>query len=142
MAKKSPPKTLDKYAIKYKVETWDPPLSCEEAREQAEKHGWGSTHAMFMASILYPPNGALSVQFMSRDGRNAGKELEDNEWVKVWFLLGQRLSASKTLPEFKKLLCEKVTEAAREVLFDGHKCKGLDCATNGYHNKDNHDFGG
>jgi ABC-type glycerol-3-phosphate transport system substrate-binding protein len=133
-------KTLDKYAIKYKVETWDPMIDAAEATAQAKK-GWGSTHALFGASILYPPSGSLSVQFFSMDGRNKGKELEDKEWLKIWFMLSQRLSVSKTLDPDKKLLCEKVTDAAREILFDGHRCKGLDCATNGYHNKDNHDFG-
>lgn len=69
--------------------------------------GMGAADAIFMASILYPEDGTLSMLFLSKDGRT-GEELDDHEWFKVWMLLAPRLAASERLDAGKRALCAEV----------------------------------
>lgn len=78
--------------------------------------GRGACDAMFLASIIYPADGSLSIEFMGFDGRVAPEasgapgELGDHEWFKVWALLSARLASSKTIDPSKRAFCALVFE--------------------------------
>ena len=84
----------EEYFLSYQFRVNDPPLTYEQAKSESEETNWGATHAMFMASICDPPDGSLSIYFLSKDGRN-GLELPDSELFKVWMLLTNRLTKSQ-----------------------------------------------
>lgn len=84
------------------------------AAELSEKNLCG-TDALLVASVLYPPDGSLSVLFLSLDGRT-GKDLSDHEWFKVWTLLSKRLSESETLDGGRKEFAKITWDALRDAL--------------------------
>lgn len=75
----------------------------------------GLTDALLLASIIYPPDGSLSVMFLSKDGRT-GEELADIELFKVWSMLSARLAESTTLPEGMRRFAQRNLEAVRDAL--------------------------
>lgn len=82
---------------------------------KAELGGDGGTDALLLASVLYPPDGSLSVCFLSKDGRT-GEEMEDSELFKVWAMLAHQLAESETLGEVKWAICVATHEAIRAAL--------------------------
>jgi hypothetical protein len=88
--------------------------------------------AVLLASILYPPDGSLSVLFRSLDGRT-GEELADNEWFKIFTLLASRLGKSTTLSESKRRFAEYVFETFRQAMMAG-RCNDENCT--GHHDED------
>ncbi len=100
-----------KYFLRYDIEAHPKGIS----KKAAKGDGAGWADALFLASIIYPPDGSLSMLFMSKDGRT-GKELDDNEWFKVWALLAARLAQSKTLGPGKRGLCADVHEMMCEMV--------------------------
>lgn len=130
---------MTKEPYRYKL-SYTPPEAHPEGilAEELQAKGLGGTDALFMASILYPPDGSLSMLFLSLDGRT-GKEMDDNEWFKVFTLLSKRLSDSKTLQPGKKAFAALVFEMFQEVML-GKKpeehCDHPECATNPGHNHD------
>ena len=87
--------------------------------------------ALFTASILYPPDGSLSILFSSLDGRT-GEELDDNEWFKVFTLLSRRLGLSKTLDVDKRDFARTVFEAFQQAIMGSH-CGDPNCTA--HHNE-------
>ena len=92
-----------KYRMTYGEMTAHPEgLSAEEVKAS----GRGACDALFLASLIFPEDGSLSLEFASLDGRT-GNELSDLEWFKIWALLTSRLAKSHTLDrgrlEFAKL---------------------------------------
>lgn len=87
-------------------------------KEQLKASGRGGTDAWLFASILYPADGSLSVQFASRDGRSeSGKDdLDDTEWFKVWSMLTSRLAQSETLSAAKRDFCQAVFMSIRDAV--------------------------
>lgn len=75
--------------------------------EDLEK-GDGATDALFLCSLLYPPDGGFSLKYWSFDGRNEGKPLEDKEVFKVWLLMAANLAKSKTLDEKRRAFAREV----------------------------------
>ncbi len=103
------------YAIRHHPEGM-PRAWIEEHNRKNQDDLLGATHALFCASILYPPDGTLSVLFGSMDGRKPdGGELDDIEWFKVWTMLASRLATSKTLPEDKRQFAAVVFEMYRRM---------------------------
>lgn len=101
------------YKILYKLEHNEKGVPGSEVPE-----GMGATDALFAASILYPPDGSLSVMFFSKDGRT-GKELEDIEWFKVWILLANRLAKSKTLDPVRKEIAKTAWDIVCQTIMSG-----------------------
>lgn len=91
------------------------------SKEQVQAEGVGGTvvggcDALFVTSILFPPDGSYSALFGGLDGRT-GKELDDHEWFKVWMFLAKRLSESKTLDEGRKDIAGITYEMLSQALF-------------------------
>ena len=85
----------EKYYLLYKIEP------SKEGKTKAEiPEGYSATHAIFMASIMYPEDGSYSVLFDSCNG--AGEQLDDNEWFKLWAMFTIRLSHSKEITGWKR----------------------------------------
>jgi hypothetical protein len=84
-------------------------------KDELEATNLSGTDAILWASILYSPDGSLSIQFISQDGRT-GKELDDNEWFKVFLMLAKRLGDSTTLSPIKREFAQIVFEGIRQVL--------------------------
>jgi len=104
-----------RYHLSYTLESHPDGITKEELR--AQKRG-GCDALMLMASIITPPDGSLSVQFFSMDGRT-GEELPDSEWFKIWSMMSKRLAESKTLGEGRKLLAEAVWKTIRDAVLQG-----------------------
>jgi hypothetical protein len=105
------------YKVSYKIETNDPPITADQARERAEQ-GWGACDAVLMASILFPEDGSYSVLFASRDGRT-DEELSENEMFKVWMMLANRLAQSDDLDSVKRAIAQTTWEIIVQSIF-GH----------------------
>lgn len=102
-----------KYLVKYKVEggEWD--------REEVDpSKGEGACDAVGIMSLIYPPDGSLSCVFYGLDGKTKG-QLSDNEWFKIWFLLGSNLIKSDKLDSDRKGVVFDSLETVRK-LFDTH----------------------
>lgn len=96
------------YRLLHKVEVPPDGLRVDEAYDKS-KEGYGACDAILLASIIYPADGSLSVQFVSADGRTGKLEdLADNEWFKIWGMLASRLARSQTLDANKKELADIV----------------------------------
>jgi hypothetical protein len=65
-----------------------------------KRNGLGCCDSAMFASIVHTEDG-FSIQFMSVDGKT-GKDLSDQALFKIWGLLAERLSKSKTLEEGTK----------------------------------------
>ena len=91
-----------KYKLKYDLNL----DAGEFSKEEVQKEKKAGCDALFFASILFPEDGSYSAYFHSIDGRNEGKELDDNEWFKIWMSLASRLQRSETLSEGKKRIAE------------------------------------
>lgn len=85
------------------------------AREQIPDDR-GGCDAMLFASILYPEDGSLSIQFLGVDGRRSDRELQDREWFKVFAHLAKVLSESKELPLGQHELCVRVHDAVHDAI--------------------------
>jgi len=86
-----------KYVLQMKPGHWKVP--------DAEAPNTGLTDALFVASILYPPDGSYSLHFWSADGRDAC-ELSDHEIFKMWAVLANRLGRSRTLDPWRRKFAE------------------------------------
>lgn len=101
-----------KYKLKYDL----PHVPGEFSPDEIKKEGMSGTDALIVFSLLYPEDGSFSALTMSVDGRNDGKELDDNELFKVWALQAKNLSESKTLSNPKKRFAEIVFEMFRDMI--------------------------
>jgi hypothetical protein len=111
---RKPKKYNHPYKLIYKMEKKPEGIVKEDIPE-----GFGATDAMLLCSIIYPPDGSLSIYFIGVDGRKEGEiqeNLEDVEWFKVWTLLASRLAASKTLRPDQKNFCQETFESMRVKL--------------------------
>ena len=75
----------------------------------------GASDALFVASILYPPDGSLSVMTSGLDGRT-GEDLADLEVFKVFTLLAKRLAESETLTDEKREFAETIWRAVSAAI--------------------------
>lgn len=91
-------------------------------KDQVPKNN-GACDAMLVASILYPPDGSLSVMFAGHDGRTAG-ELEDREWFKVFVLLAARLGQSESLGEAERTFAQATFDVIRSAITSGRVSPG------------------
>ena len=112
-----------RYKLVYKIVSKGP-----DGIDAGDVHeGYGACDAIFMASIIYPPDGSLSHLYVGLDGRlpprneETGEpaDLDDVEWFKVWALLSARLARSATLSPEKK--------AFAALVFDTF-CKSIEAA--------------
>lgn len=101
------------YHLAYQAESHPEGISKEELEARGNV---GGCDAIFFASILFPPDGSYSLLFSSKDGRT-GEELSDDEWFKIWMLLGKRLGDSRTLSAGKRQMAQFTWEAIRDTLF-------------------------
>lgn len=104
-----------KYKLLYKIEKPPDGVMKEEVPE-----GFGATDALLVTSIIYPPDGSLSIFFIGKDGRRSEKigeaTLDDREWFKVWAMLATRLANSTTLQVGKRDICRSVHEIIRDSI--------------------------
>lgn len=94
------------YPLSYLLRINDPPLSVEDAKQQAQE-GFGACDAVVLLSVLYPPDGSYSLLVRSRDGRTQ-ESLPDHEVFKAWLMLSDYLANSPTIEPWRR-------EFAREV---------------------------
>lgn len=99
-----------KYFVTYSIDYEKEGLQAAEI-----PRGKGGTHAIFMASIMYPAGGSLSVLFDSVDGRT-GAEPDDIEWFKIWSMLGIRLSRSSTLGGWQYSTVTAATKMVGDIM--------------------------
>lgn len=111
-----------KYKIRYKLEPEVGEFSADECGQAG-----GGTDAYIFFSLIYPEDGSFSMNFFPKDGRNDGKELDDNEIFKVWSLLASRLARSETLDEGKKTFAEAVFDTFRKSVLKGRHPENCDC---------------
>ena len=111
-------KAEQKFHLRYDVE----PHPEGVPRSEISKRGGGWTDALFIGSVIYPPDGSLSVAFLTRDGRTQ-KDMEPHEEFKVWSLLAARLSKMKGLGEGRRTLCLSVHEAIRSAVLKSRTFK-------------------
>lgn len=107
-----------KYNHKYKL-LWKLDRRPEGVKKEDVPEGFGACDAALFCSIIYPPDGGLSIYFIGVDGRKKGEiqeNLEDVEWFKVWTLLASRLAESKTLAPDQKNFCQETFESMRVKL--------------------------
>jgi GTP-dependent phosphoenolpyruvate carboxykinase len=64
--------------------------------EWVKKNGLGCADSVLLTTIVNAEDGGVLVHFSSIDGKT-GNELNDQELFKLWGLLADRLSKSKTL---------------------------------------------
>jgi hypothetical protein len=96
-----------RYPVTFTVEHHAPPLTKEqiEAGYNVETDKFGAADAVAILSMLYPEDGSFGLLITSFDGRT-GEEITDSELWKVWTMMADRLSKSKTLSEPKRELAE------------------------------------
>lgn len=90
-----------KYRMLWKTKSIPEGILRDDVPEEFE----GTSDAVLIASLIYPPDGSLSMQFVGIDGRAEGV-LDDKEWFKVWVFLAKRLSESETLNAGHRALAE------------------------------------
>lgn len=114
-----------KYKLKYKLDMEVGEFTRKEMYDAfQEDNEVGATDALMFASMLYPEDGSLSVQFMGFDGRSGNlKQLEDIELFKVWQMLCHQLSNSKTLDEGQRHFTQGVFETIKEIVADSKNSK-------------------
>lgn len=119
----------------YKVE-WHMKLRPEGVKgEELDRLKCRGSDALFTASIAFPKDGSYSVYFDSIDGRSpSGEQLSDNEWFKIWMMLANRLSESKTLEQSRRQFVQITWETLRGALFGG-PCNHAGCAHGPNHNQ-------
>lgn len=81
----------------------------------ARKNGLGACDAAFLAQIAKTEDGGRAVRFSSIDGKT-GEDLNDQELLKIWGLLGERLSNSTMLHENTRKLCGDVWKAIKDAM--------------------------
>jgi len=77
--------------------------------------GFGACDALILGSIIYPPDGSLSLQMASLDGRT-GAELTDLELFKMWSLMAGHLAESTTLSDPKRQVAALLFDMIRAAL--------------------------
>lgn len=75
-----------KYRLTYSIDAHPEGI----AREDLPK-GKGACDAVLLMSIIYPPDGSLSVLVVTKDGRE-DREMTDQELFKFWTLLTSRVA--------------------------------------------------
>lgn len=88
----------------------------EGLEKEAVPDGQGAGDAVVILSVIYPPDGGLSLLVASHDGRT-DTPLDDDEIFKLWVMLAHQLSESSTLGPGRRSLCAFVHEG---VLLAGH----------------------
>lgn len=112
------------YKLLWKVERPEKPMTRDELL--ASKGDMAASDALFVCSIIYPPDGSLSTQTMGFDGRTAGPggapgELSDGEIFKVWAHLAHQLAHSPTLGDGHRALCHQVHETIRSAILSARR---------------------
>lgn len=95
-----------RYPLSYALEVEDPPLTAEELLATDR----GGCDAVLLASIVYPPDGSLSILIHALDGRTK-VSMTDKEIFKCWALMAKRLAASKTLDDGRREFAALTWEA-------------------------------
>lgn len=78
------------------------------AKEQVPA-GDGACDALIVHSLIYPPDGSLSLLTTGTDGRHA-RDVSPNEMFKVWSLMSKELADNEQLSKNKRELCQIVFE--------------------------------
>ncbi len=108
-----------KFLLRYDVEAHPNGV----AKSEVLKRGGGWTDAILIASVVYPPDGSLSIAFLTKDGRT-DKNMEPLEMFKVWALLAASLAEMEGLGQAKRSLCLSVHEAVKSAVLKARK-KGI-----------------
>lgn len=105
--------------VKYHL-LWDAEPAPEGVKKEDIPEGRGACDAMVFVSLLYPPDGSLSVAVKSLDGRVEGHtSMSSPELFKAWVMFGAALSRMPGLNQREQQLAMEVTQivlggAARE----------------------------
>lgn len=110
-----------RYQLRYAL---TPPEAGAFTKADADGKDAALTDALFMASVLFPPDGSLSVLFWSFDGRKkadperagAPQEMDDVDWFRVWMMLTIRLAKSRTLSKAKLGFMEMVAGMLQKAM--------------------------
>jgi hypothetical protein len=106
---------------KYKIKLpMGPPQYGEFPKSEFNRENTCGCDAFMYVSLLFPPDGSLSVVFAGMDGRTQ-KDLGDNERWKIWLLLAKELSESEELSETKRAFCGGVFKVISEILIKANQ---------------------
>lgn len=101
------------YPLTYRVTSHpDKPVS----KQYVIDNDLGACDALGLLSIVYPPDGSISLSVASVDGRT-GKNIADSELFKCWVMMAHLLSESDISPA-KRELCEFTFDAVMSALDD------------------------
>ena len=104
---------MHRYQLSYDMQAHPGGLTKEEAERDLPERGL--TDAMVVFSLIYPPDGSLSMASFTLDGRT-GEALEVTEIWKVWSALAAMLAESRTLPNGHRELAGLVIEVVRAAV--------------------------
>lgn len=108
-AKKEPYRYRVSYAIDWKAEPGESPECPGVTADVLHDSRRGGADAVFLASILYPPDGSLSVQYRSLDGAT-NEELRTSEVFKLAVVILLGLSDRDDLSMGQRTFCEVVRQ--------------------------------
>ena len=91
------------FPIVYTANWYKKPVDIDWIRQRE----LGGADALFLANIQKSEDGGITVHFNSIDGAT-GEPLNDQEKLKLWGLMAQELSKSKTLGEEAKKMTAQV----------------------------------
>jgi len=103
-----------KYRLKYDLKTESGSFTKKELGNS------GGTDALFIASVLYPADGSLSIAFFTKDGRT-GNPMEDREMFKVWTLLAAQLEQSVKLHQWQHSFVSVMMASLRAAMNSSEK---------------------
>jgi hypothetical protein len=104
------------YLVAYKVEPG------HYTKAELKDKDMGGADGLFIASILYPPDGSRSQANVSMDGRS-GMPLAPDELFQVWVMLAHQLSQTPDLSEGKRRLAEVVFQSVRDAVLASRATK-------------------
>lgn len=105
----------DEQGEKYHL-TWHMTPHPEGITREEIPDGHGACDALLlMASMIYPPDGGLSVNILGINGRD-GAPLTSLEVFKVWTMIADDLSKSEDLGIGKRAICSSVMNVIREAM--------------------------
>lgn len=112
------------YAITYKIERQDPPLTKPQAKDLAEKEkGTGACDSLVLFSILHADKqtemlaGSTSMMVVSANG-HTGRPLGPIDLFQTWVVFADNLMEQLDPEGPRYKLCEAVLESVREALSD------------------------
>jgi hypothetical protein len=115
------------YKLKYSIDTEVGAFTREELDRINSVPGadFGGADALLFASILFPEDGSLSVQFMGYDGRRAeGGPLDGADLFRVWAMLTLEVSQAADLPEPQREFARDVHESIRQAVLRARRRDG------------------